>query len=539
MRRRSIIAVLLLLSSLCACSGKDEASTTDGSRSQQTATPSEQVLLPGGDWGLPSPFTFYPRGPGYIHLSLIYDTLIWKDHKGIVPWLAEQWESGPNGLQWTFHLRRDVLWQDGRPLTAGDVRFTFEILRKHPVEWFPVSAIAAVDAVDAHTVVFRLHKPYAPFLSRVAGNVPIIPEHIWKHVADPRATADLNRLVGSGPYRLIRYDKAQGAYAYTANPHFFLGTPHIRKILFVPMGDPVSALERGLVDQANIPASLLPRFAKRRDFAILSGPSYWVLTLRFNCKKDPFSHKAVRQAFACAIDRNMLIRQAVPGGLQGAKPGSSGFLPPDSNWFAPQLQEHYPYNPARAGELLEAAGVIDRDVDGTREGSDASAMQFTLITTPQHLREAEALQLMLRKIGFALQPKAVDIKSLDALVREGRFDLALTGHGGLGADPSVITGFGATGEGLRAFSIPAGPAYRTLAEQLRKSSDHSQRLQLCYRMQQLYAEELPALPLYYPIWFGAYRPRVLDAWFYTAHGGVGIGIPLPYHQLVLIKGSPL
>jgi len=534
-RLRFMAAALLLLFLLCGCSGNDESSSKD--QANPAAKASRTIHLPGGDWGLPTPFTFYPRGPGYIHLSFIYDTLIWKDEKEVIPWLAERWESSPDGLQWTFYLRSGVKWQDGKPLTARDVCFTFDYLRAHPVEWFDLQGISTVQAVDDETLVFRLKQPYAPFLSRVAGNVPIIPEHLWKDVADPRAISNLGGLVGSGPYRLTRYDKAQGAYAYEANPHFFLGAPHIKSIFFVPVGDPVAALERGLVDEASIPASLLERFHNRPDFSVLSGPSYWVLTLRFNFDQHPFSQPAVRQALARAIDCEALIRQAVPGGLQGAKPGSPGFLPPDSTWFDAKLQGLYPYNPAKAKSLLQTAGVEDRDGDQVCEGADGARMQFTLLTTPQYLREAEALQLMLQKVGLVLQPKAMDVKSLDALVREGRFDLALTGHGGLGADPAMIMGFGAAANRSQSFGTPSLPAYRTLAEKLLASSCRSERLELCRSMQRLYAEQLPTLPLYYPIWFSAHRSQALGGWFYTAQGGVGIGIPLPYNKLIFIRGN--
>ncbi|MDY0042005.1 MAG: ABC transporter substrate-binding protein, partial [Desulforhabdus sp.] len=414
---------------------------------------------------------------------------------------------------------------------------TFSYLKQHPVEWFDLEGISAVEATDNHTVTFYLKKPYAPFLNQVAGNVPIIPRHVWQNVADPRGTSNVEYMVGTGPYRLIRYDKAQGAYAYQANTNFFLGAPQIEKIFFVPVGDTVAALERGVIDEGNIPASLLHRFKDRRDFLIASGPSYWVLTLRFNCDQQPFSEKAVRQAIACAIDRKALIEQAVPGGLEGAKPGSPGFLPPDSSWHDSTVQHLYPHDLTRARLLLQSMGVEDRNGDRICETADGSLMQFTLITTPQYLREAEALQLMLRRIGFALQPKAMDVRSLDALVREGRFDLALAGHGGLGADPSAIMGFGGMTKRGQSFGVPVDFTYLELSEQLLTSSDRSQRMELCRTMQHIYADQLPTLPLYYPIWFSAHRAETLQGWFYTAEGGIGIGIPLPYNKLLFIRGN--
>ncbi len=551
-----LFVVLLFLLSLVACGeghGTGGTGGTGGSGgSGGTGAPSEagagsemesredatvDLRLPGGDWGLPTPFTFYPRGPGYIHLSLVYDTLAWKDETGVIPWLAQSWEVSPDGLTWTFHLRPGVKWQDGKPLTAEDVAFTFDYLRTHPVEWFPMAPIANVEVRDGLTVFFRLQAPYAPFLNRMAGSVPIMPKHIWGEVADPRGASGPERAVGSGPYRLVRYDRSQGAYAYEANPGFFLGPPRVRRLLFVPVGDQVAALESGAVDQATVPASLLPRFRDHESFKLLSGPAYWGLTLQFNLDRHPFSLLSVRRAVAHAVDRNALIRQSVPGGLEGARPGSPGYLPPDSDWFDPAVRDMYPHDPARTRELLQSAGVEDRNGDGICEAPDGAPMRFSLVTTAQYLREAEALLLTLRQIGFEIEIKPLDVKAMDALVREGRFDLALTGRGGLGADPLMVLGFGAPrGESL-SDGMPPSPEYSDAVERLVAATDPAERRTICNRMQHIYAGELPPPPLYYPVWFIAYRPEVFNGWFHTAGGGIGVGVPLPYNKLAFIRGN--
>ena len=84
-----------------------------------------------GDWGFPSPYAHYSRGPGYVRMSLIFDTLIWKDQNGFVPALAEKWEYLPDEKAYVFNLRKGVTWNDGEPFTARDVAFT------HPVHQRP------------------------------------------------------------------------------------------------------------------------------------------------------------------------------------------------------------------------------------------------------------------------------------------------------------------------------------------------------------------------------------------------------------------
>lgn len=534
-RRRMRLGLWLFIFLLSACTDTGTNNPTGDAGS--TAGTSREVRLPGGDWGLPTPFSFYPRGPGYVHLSLVYDTLVWKDEKGIAPWLAERWEAASDGLTWTFRLRSGVRWQDGTPLTPRDVRFTYEYFQRHPVEWFPVSRIRTVETPDDATVRFHLDAPYAPFLGHWAGSVPILPEHVWKDVSDPRMADLSGRVMGSGPYRLSRYDKAQGAYEYEANPEFFLGAPRVSKLRFVPAPDPVAALESGGVDQASIPATLFPRFRTQTRFQLRSGPAYWVLALQMNRQRYPFSQPVVRHAIAHAIDRRALIERAVPGGLEGAHPGSPGFLSPGSRWFDPSCQDRYPYDPSRSRALLESVGIADRNGDQVAESSDGSPMTFTLTTTTPYLREAELLQTWLREIGLPVEIKTLDVKTLDSLVREDRYDLALSGHGGLGGDPSVIMGFGTVNEGGWSGQTPSTPEYRQSAKRLLAATDVAERRALCQIMQRLYADELPTLPLYYPVTTIAYRPEVLQGWFYTAEGGIGIGVPMAYNKLVFIRGE--
>jgi peptide/nickel transport system substrate-binding protein len=472
-----------------------------------------------------------------VHLSLVYDTLTWKDETGTIPWLAERWEASPDGLTWVFHLRRSVRWQDGVPFTARDVRFTFEYLRQHPVEWFPVERIDRVETPDDATAVFHLKAPYAPFLGRIAGNVVILPEHIWRDVSNPRGAPSRELAVGTGPYRLAGYDKAQGAYEYEANPHFFLGPPRISKIRFVPAPDPVAALEAGAVDQASVPASLLSRFQDKGRFQVKAGPSFWVLALQMNRARFPFSEPAARHALAHAIDRRILIERAVPGGLEGAKPASPGFLPPDSPWVDPSWQDLYPFDPARARSLLQSLAITTPEGARVAVGPDGSPMTFTLVTTQAYLREAEMLKGWLGDIGFALEIKSLDMKAVDSAVHEGRFDLALAGHGGLGGDPSAIMGFGALKEGAWSAQAPASPEFLEAAGAMQSVVDPEERMRLARRMQQLYAEELPTVPLYYTVSLAAYRPEVLRGWFYTAEGGIAIGVPMVLNKVAFIRGE--
>jgi ABC-type transport system substrate-binding protein len=178
-----------------------------------------------GDWGAPSPFLFYPRGPGYVLTSFVFDTLVWKDEHGVIPWLAVSWEH-PDPYTWIFHLRRGVRWHDGAPFTAKDVVFTFRYLAEKHWAWKNIDPrlIRSVSAPDNYTVVIRLSKPYPFFLEDYAATVFILPEHIWRNVSNPYTFHSKKAFIGTGPYKLKEYVPGKG-YVFVANEDFWGGKP--------------------------------------------------------------------------------------------------------------------------------------------------------------------------------------------------------------------------------------------------------------------------------------------------------------------------
>ena len=116
-----------------------------------------------GDWGYPNPYRHYPRGPGYVRMSWVFDTLVWKDQKGYMPALADSWSYDPGKLAFTFNLNPRAKWHDGQPLTAQDVVFTIEYFKKHPYSWISVDGETGPKPEDPTTVIIYLSKPYSPF----------------------------------------------------------------------------------------------------------------------------------------------------------------------------------------------------------------------------------------------------------------------------------------------------------------------------------------------------------------------------------------
>ena len=189
-----------------------------------------------GDWGYPTPYRHYPRGPGYIRLSWVFDTLVWKGPAGYVPALAESWSYDAEKMAFTFKLNAKAKWHDGGPVTSEDVAFTIEYFKKHPYRWITAQYIDKTVCPDEHTAVVYLAEPYAPFISDIGGTMPILPAHIWKDVADPMTFDDPKSFIGSGPYLFRDFNKAQGSYLYEANADYHLGRPLADRLIYVING---------------------------------------------------------------------------------------------------------------------------------------------------------------------------------------------------------------------------------------------------------------------------------------------------------------
>ncbi|MDT8902147.1 ABC transporter substrate-binding protein [Anaeroselena agilis] len=485
------------------------------------------------DYGFPSPYTFYPRGPGYLRMSLLFDTLVWKDAQGVIPWLCERYEVSPDGREWSFFLRAGVKWQDGRPLTAADVKFTFDYIRSHPHAWFSreTGVIKSVEAVSPRQVKFTLKSAYAPFLTNIAGTVPVLPQHIWRDVADPmKFTADA-AAVGSGPFKLAKYDKATSLYIYEANPGYFRGRVKIDRLIFSRPGQPLLAFKNGEVDAFNPDVDQVAVLKNAKDVKIIEGSGFWVCRLMFNLSQAPFDRPEFRRAVAHALNLPELVARATHN---GAIPGNPGYVPPElGEWYNPRVAA-YPFDPRRAGDLLAGLGYSVIGPDGIRSTPGGERLSFDLLTLPQG-HEGEIVKSMLAAAGIEVRVTALEKATHDQLIDSGQYQLAVNGHGGLGGDPVFLMQLTRplTTAGTNT-TLYANPEYLRLARLQTKLTDRGARRAAVFAMQEMLADDLPTIPLYYRKMYFAYRPGKLDGWFYTP-GGIALGIPTELNKLVFIE----
>ena len=494
---------------------------------------------PGGaDWGYPAPFTFYPRGPGYSRMSLLFDTLTWKDADGVIPALADGWKVSDDGKTWTFYLDRNARWHDGVLFTADDVEFTIGYMQDHEGEftWFEaISYIDDVEVIDDYTVVIDLNAPMASFLVDIAGNVPILPEHIWDDVSDPLTFKDDDAVIGTGPLKLVEYDSTTSSYRYEANYDYYDGKLLVDEFISMEVSNSAAALKTGEVDEVSFWGSEITavqdEFEGNPDFEIITGPSFWVLQVIFNCDEDdtkgyPTNILEFRQAIAHGIDRGMIVSNVLN---DGGIPANTGIMHPDSIWYNPDCTV-YEHSSDTANATLDSLGFTEKDSDGIRQyPADADRtgkVTFDLYTTGKFSRVAELIQADLAVIGIEIVVVPSQWGPIDTHLKEGTFDVVISGHGGI-ANPQIMR-------------IPSWPAstyhsddYDSTFAAQEVEMDLDTRKDLVNQLQEMVADDLPVYTLYHPYMWCVYDPNVLDTWFYT-RDGIGIGIPLELNKLIFL-----
>jgi len=490
-----------------------------------------------GDWGYPNPYRHYPRGPGYVRMSWTFDTLVWKDQDGYIPALAQDWSYTMKNMAFTFRLNHKAKWHDGHPVTAADVVFTIDYFKKHPYRWVTVDYIERAEANSEYEVVIFLAKPYAPFISDIGGTMPILPRHIWSSVEDPMKFDTPEAFIGSGPYVFKDFNKAQGTYLFEAYEAYYQGRPKADRLIYVRSGKALVSLLTGQVDLANIQPEMAGPL-KKKGMEVIENERGWNKKLMINHKKFPFDQKRFRQALAYAIDRQEIIDKAHRG---FAKPASYGLLSVDHDMYNPDTPD-YPHNPARARELIESLGYRK-----TPEGffiRDGQPLRIELLSSNITVagervadRDGEVIKRQLEKIGMVIDLINLEQATTDSRVKNWDFDIAVSGHGGIAGDPRILSEMISSKYGagsVNSAKFDSSEELNRLLENQMVEMEPAKRKKIVFRIQEVYAEEIPAIPLYYPDSMAAYNPVKNVKWFYT-RGGISKGIPIPQNKMSLIR----
>ncbi|HEX7120224.1 MAG TPA: ABC transporter substrate-binding protein [Longimicrobiales bacterium] len=425
--RGAAAACLVLLAALAGCR-RDEPGAAEGGRARGGSI----VVGMRTDFGA---FNSVVNTDIYtdelIKYALFTPLIQYDEDFEVRPYLAESWQMlGDTAI--VFRLRRDVRWHDGRPVTAEDVKFTFD-LAKDPVTASLLasaylSQVESATVVDPYTIRFDFVRPHAQAIEDFWW-APM-PKHLLENVPpDQLRTAPFNlRPVGSGPYRFVerRANELLVIERNDAFPEALGGPPLPDRIFFRVIPEAPTMLAELLTGGVQVDIPVFPDQAERIEaddaLELFAFPGRTFYYIGWNNRRPPFTDATVRRAMTLAIDRPEIIQALLVGyGTPAVSP-----IPPWSP-LDPDV-EPLPHDPARAAALLEDAGWVDRNGDGIRENARGASLRFSLMTSDAPLNRSivEAVQAQLREVGVAAEVRVVEFQTMLAQHRARDFDAVFT-----------------------------------------------------------------------------------------------------------------
>ena len=415
--------------------------------------------------------------------NLLFDNLLARDERlNVKPNLAERWET-PDPETYVFHLRAGVRFSDGRPLTARDVKWSYDSLLLGRIRSTKATAYRFVDRIDApdeRTVVFHLKQPWAALLWNVSGAMGIVPYGSGEEVS--RAP------IGSGPFRFVSAELDRDV-VLERNETYWGQKPKLDRVRFAVVPDTTTRaleLRKGSADvEINALTPDMVRALERNSpLGVLRAPGTVLGYMAFNLRDPILKDVRVRQAIAYALDRQPLIHYLM---RDSARPAAS-ILPPES-WAYDANVRQYPHDPAKARVLLDAAGYPAKN--GVR-------FHLTMKTSTEEASRAMAavFQQQLREVGIALDIRSYEFATFFADVTHGEFQVYSLRWVGGNEDPDIFEYvFDSHGGANRQFY--RNPRIDALIAKARAEADQEERRRDYAEAQRILAEDLPYINLWY------------------------------------------
>lgn len=416
-RTTTLLALLFALLSSVACSGGEDGGT------------SPLVLGYKSDLQTLNPVLSTDQNANEVMYGLLYTPLVGYDSAfRVEPRLARSWELTDTTV--TFRLRDDVAWHDGRPVTAEDVAFTFE-LATHPDVASPLASaylsdVRGVEVLGPHRVRFTF-RPHASPLEDFYW--PPVPEHVLGSVTPSELLHDPfgRRPVGSGPYRLEAWEAGRELrfVAVDSFPDALGGVPGFERIVYRILPEATTRVRELMRGDLHVDGPLNPADADRVDGSerarVASFPWRQFLYVGWNTRDPLFGEPAIRRALTLALDR----RELLEAGLYGRGHVAAGPIPP---WhpLAPDV-EPLPYAPDSATAVLERAGWTDTDGDGVRD-RDGRPFSFQLLSTqanPVLADLAQMIQAQLGELGIDVDLRLLEFQTVLGRHRAREFQAVL------------------------------------------------------------------------------------------------------------------
>jgi peptide/nickel transport system substrate-binding protein len=435
--------------------------------------------------------------------GLLFDNLLCRDeHLNVKPGLAERWQI-TDPKTYIFHLHRGVKFSDGRSLTSRDVKWSFDSLLQGKIRSPKAAAYRFVDRIDApddYTVIFHLKEPWAALLWNLAGGegMGIVPYGSLDEIS--------RNPIGSGPFRFVSAEQDKDVVLERNETYWGrkAGLERVRFIVVVDTTTRALELRKGSADIAPVnalPPDMVLALQREPQLAVLRGPGTVLGYMAFNLRDPILKDVRVRQAIACALDRGPFIHYVWH---DFARPAAS-VLPPES-WAYDADVKQYSHDPAKARQLLDAAGFPENN------GVRFHLMMKTSIEESSRSM-ASVFQQQLREVGVVLDIRSFEFATFFSDVTHGEFQVYSLRWIGGNEDPDIFEyAFHSAkiipnGANRQYYSNPRADA---LIDKARSQLDQNSRKQDYAELQRILAEDLPYIDLWYFDNVMVYSKRVLD-----------------------------
>jgi len=520
MKRAAMLALVVALVGLTAAAcGSSKKSSSSGGSTSVTISNEQGTTWTCGFNPFNASVSFLSFGTEYEELTYV-DGL--KSGK-TTPWLAKSyaWSNGNKTL--TFTIRDGVKWSDGKPFSAADVVYTFNLLKKNPAldlnaNWSVLKSVTQ----NGNKVVFNFKTAAVPYFYYIADQTPIVAQHIWTSIKNPTTYKD-TKPVGTGPFTMSTCSPQ--VIKYKKNPSYWQsGKPTIDTVYYPAFTSNDPANQQLASGKAQWGSQFIPNI---NAYYLKKSPDnhYWfppvVNVAVYINQTDPIlKNLPVRQAMAYAIDRNKVSEI----GEYGYEPPSNqtGIVTPTfSDWLDQGLAKKVDYNPAKAEQILQQAGY--KKVGGVYQTPDGKPLSFTMINIGGYsdwVASAQLVQEQLKAVGIKVVPQNLSSQTYDNDVYTGHYQLAYDGNQTAGPTPyyelrSLLYSKGSAPIGKTAGSDwerYSNPQVDQLIEQYAATSDSATQHKIVKQLEAAMVNDIPVIPVTEGVDWYQYNTKDIAGW---------------------------
>jgi peptide/nickel transport system substrate-binding protein len=528
----ALMAVACLGVTAAACGGNNAGKGGGNNGGGSNGSVANSVTI-SDEYGETWPCQFNPYNGSDTGFSFgpVYEMLVFANglkSGAAKPWLATKWAYANGNKTLTFTIRKGVTWSSGKPFSAKDVVYSFELLKKYPAldlnsDW---SVLSSVTEKGSDQVVFNFKYAAVPYFYYIANSTPIVPEYIWSKVKNPVTYLDKNP-VGTGGF--VMSSCTSNNIQYTKNPHYWQkGLPKIQTVNFPAYTSNTPANEDLASGKDQWGSQFIPNIKKVYTSANPRYYHYWLepvsnVDIFINLKNPVLSDVAVRKAMAYAIDRPHVSKI----GEYGEEPpaNQTGIVKPTfSSWYdsslAAQYGNAYAYDPHKAIATLEAAGY-KRGSDGIF-AKNGQKLSFSLVDNGGYSDWVASVNVIvseLKAVGIQVTPQNATNTTWTADVQEGHYQLAYDAETGgpspyyeldqlLNSPNSAPIGKTASSDWERYTS----PATDRLFKEYNSTTSQATQHQIIDQLEKIMLSDVPVIPITEQVDWYQYDTQHLTGW---------------------------